>query len=58
MAGEKKVKIISVAWGDAELSRKIGKLVEKSKAKFRNYGDEKRHYEVYDGAEKGLKDKK
>jgi len=54
MAGSRKVKVVSVGWVDSELSRKIGKLVEKSKAKFRNYGDEKRHYEVYDGAEKDL----
>lgn len=54
MADNRKVKIVSVSLDDSDLSIKIGKLVEKSKAKFRNYGDDKRHYEVYDGAEKDL----
>lgn len=55
MTDNRKVKIVSVALDDTELSRKVGKLVEKSKAKFRNYGDNKRHFEVYVGSEKDLK---
>jgi hypothetical protein len=54
MTDNRKVKIVSVALDDTELSRKVGKLVEKSKAKFINYGDDKRHFEIYDGAEKDL----
>ena len=51
----RKVKIVGVSLSDTKMSRQIVKLVEKSKAMFVYYGNDMRHYEVYDGAEKELK---
>jgi hypothetical protein len=51
----KKTKIIGVSLSDSSKSHKIGKLIEKGKAKFIYYANDERYYEVYDGAEKELK---
>ncbi len=52
---ERLTKIVSIEMSESELSVKMGKLVEKEKAKFVYYCNDKRHYEVYDGEEKKLK---
>jgi hypothetical protein len=47
-------KIISISLSNRLLSIKMGKLVEKNKAKFVYFANDMRHYEVYNGAETEL----
>jgi len=52
---ERLVKMVSIKSSDTILSVKIGKLIEKNKAKFIYYGDDKVHYEVCDVEYRKLK---